>query len=544
MKQKLNCLVYGSRGSQIKERKSFKKILLLSIFFLIILWGCSKEVKDSREGATKNIRPNILFAISDDQSYPHASAYGSKMVNTPAFDKVASNGVLFQNAFVASPGCAPSRAALLTGRYPWQIEDAGTHASGFPAKYVVYPDLLEEAGYFVGYTQKGWGPGNWEISGRKRNPAGNHFNTRKLSPPYTGISTTDYAANFADFLAKRPQGTPFCFWYGASEPHRVFEKGSGLKAGKSLADAEVPAFLPDTEEIRSDLLDYAVEIEWFDQHLGKMLKMLEEIGELDNTIVVVTSDNGMAFPRAKANLYEYGFRVPLAISWGNNIKGGRSVDDLVSLIDLAPTFLEIAGVKHPSETTGQYPMSGRSLLNILNSEKEGLVDPSRTGIYSARERHSSSRWNNLTYPQRSLRTERFLYTRNFKPDRWPAGDPQKYEADGTLGPMHDAYHDIDACPTQDFLVQNHNNPEFAKYFHWAVDKRPAEEFFDIVNDPYCLNNLAGDPSYRDELLRHRRQLGAYLMETEDPRVTGNGDIYESYIRYSPIRQFPAPDGSE
>jgi N-sulfoglucosamine sulfohydrolase len=530
---------------KIKHQLPLKNLLLSSGFLLSILSACSTGEKNSQVQASHDGRkPNILFAISDDQSYPHASAYGSKMVNTPAFDKVASNGVLFQNAFVASPGCAPSRAALLTGRYPWQIEDAGTHASGFPAKYVVYTDLLEEAGYFVGYTQKGWGPGNWEISGRKRNPAGNPYNTRKLSPPYKGISATDYAANFADFLAHRPQGKPFCFWYGASEPHRAFEKGSGLKAGKKLADAEVPAFLPDSDEIRSDLLDYAVEIEWFDQHLGQMLKMLEDIGELDNTIVVVTSDNGMAFPRAKANLYEYGFHVPLAISWGNHIKGGRSVDDLISLIDLAPTFLEVAGVKHPSETTGQYPMSGRSILNILNSDKEGLVDPSRTGIYSARERHSSSRWNNLTYPQRSLRSERFLYTRNFKPDRWPAGDPQKYEADGTLGPMHDAYHDIDACPTQDFLVQNHNHPEYAKYFHWAVDKRPAEEFFDILNDPECLNNLATDPQYQDELVYHRRKLGGYLMETEDPRVTGNGDIYESYVRYSPIRQFPAPEGAQ
>jgi uncharacterized sulfatase len=170
---------------------------------------------------------------------------------------------------------------------------------------------------------------------------------------------------------------------------------------------EVPSFLPDTDEVQSDLLDYALEIEWFDYHLGKMLDLLEEAGELDNTIIVVTSDNGMAFPRAKANLYEYGFHVPLAIRWGEKMKCNCIAEDVVSLIDLAPTYLEAANVKHPSETNGLYPIEGRSLMSILRSEKEGMVDDFRNAAYAARERHSSSRWNNLTYPQRSLRTSNF-----------------------------------------------------------------------------------------------------------------------------------------
>src|SRR5690606_32987578 len=243
------------------------------------------------------------------------------------------------------------------------------------------------------------------------------------------------------------KGKPFCFWYGASEPHRVFEKGSGLKAGKKLEDVVVPSFLPDTEEVRSDLLDYAVEIEWFDQQLGKMLEVLEEVGELDNTIIVVTSDNGMAFPRAKANLYEFGHHVPLALRWGDKVPGNRTVEDVVSLIDLFPTYLDALGLDF---TSNDYPIKGKSLMNILLSDKEGIVDKSRNGIYAARERHSSSRWNNLTYPQRSLRTDQYLYIRNFRPERWPAGAPQKFEEDGTLGEIHRAYHDIDACPTLDY----------------------------------------------------------------------------------------------
>lgn len=503
---------------------------------LLLISSCAKDNDEKSDNP-----PNILIAISDDQSWPHASAYGSKMVNTPAFDRVADEGVLFTNAFVASPGCAPSRAAMLTGRNCWQIEEAGTHASRFPEKFTVYPDVLEEAGYFIGYTRKGWAPGDWEASGRRRNPAGIQYSEKTLEPPYPGMADTDYAGNFREFLDKRPDDQPFYFWYGSSEPHRWYTKGSGLEEGKKIEEAEVPGFLPDTDEVRSDLLDYALEIEWFDEHLARMIAMLEERGELDNTLIVVTSDNGMPFPRAKANLYEHGIHVPLAVRWGNQIQGARVVDDLVSLIDLAPTFLEVAGVKHEV----QQVFEGRSLLNILESNKEGRVDTSRDAVFASRERHSSSRWNNLGYPQRCVRTHQFLYICNFKPERWPAGAPQKYDEDGNLLEKHEAYNDIDACPTQDFLVENRNNPDVREFFEMAVGKRPAEEFFDIQNDPYCLKNLADDPEYRDELLEHRRKLGAYLMETNDPRVTGNGDIFETYPRLrGVIRDFPVPDWAE
>jgi len=480
-------------------------------------------------------RPNILVAISDDQSYPHASAYGASFVNTPAFDRIAREGVLFTNAFAASPGCSPSRAALLTGRHTWQIEQAGTHASSFPAKYVTYPDLLERAGYFVGYTGKGWGPGNWQDF-RPRNPAGLAFDQHENQPPLAGINQTDYAGNFEEFLAQRPADQPFCFWYGAHEPHRVYEKDAGVKAGKQLEAVTVPPFLPDTPEIRSDILDYAVEIEWFDTHLGRMIAMLEQAGELDNTLIIVTADNGMPFPRAKANVYEYGIHMPLAIRWGGRAQPGRVVDDLVGWVDLTATILEAAGVEH----TGDYPMMGRSIVDTLESGQQGVVDASRIQVFSARERHSSSRYENWTYPQRALRTPQYLYIRNFRPERWPAGAPQKYDEDGALGPTHGGYHDIDGSPALTFLIENRDDASIGRFFHLAVDKRPSEELFDIRQDPGCLNNLAGQQGFakiRDEL---RAQLDNYLVETGDPRATGNGDVYEGYIRYSPIRKFPPP----
>ena len=481
-------------------------------------------------------RPNILLAISDDQSWRHASAYGCQGIKTPAFDRVAKDGVLFTSAFAGSPGCSPSRAALLTGRNCWQLEHAGTHASEFPAKYACYPDLLEAAGYFVGYTGKGWGPGNWKVSGRTRNPAGDNFSRlTNDSPP--GISNVDYAANLKDFLSKRPAGKPFCFWYGAQEPHRGYSKGIGLKQGKKLADAEVPPFLPDAPQVRSDILDYYVEIEWLDMHLGRMIAALEEAGELDNTLIVVTGDNGMSFPRAKANVYEYGVHVPMAASWPAVAPGGRTVEDLVGFTDLAPTFLEAARVKPPA---GDSPMAGRSLMNILTSNRQGWVDLSRAAVFSSRERHSSSRYQNLGYPQRCMRTSEYLYIRNFQPDRWPAGAPQKYDAPRKLGPMHGGYHDIDGCPTLNYLIEHRDDPQVGRFFHLAVDKRPAEELYNVVKDPGCLENLADDPIFAAVKSDLTAAFEHYLKQTGDPRILGTGDIFETYKRYSPIREFPTP----
>ena len=485
-------------------------------------------------------RPNILFAISDDQSYPHASAYGCRGIRTPAFDRVARGGVLFRTCIAGSPGCSPSRASLLTGRYHWMIEHAGTHASKFDAKYATFPGLLEQAGYWVGYTGKGWGPGNYKDGGFKRNPAGPVFSSRKKNPRIKGISSTDYAANFDDFLSQRPEGKPFCFWLGGHEPHRVFEKGIGLKQGRKLEDADVPAFLPDTPEIRSDILDYYAEIEWFDSHLARALKQLEEIGELDNTLVIVTSDNGMAFPRAKANCFEFGVHVPLAIMWPGRAKGGREVTDPVGFVDLTATILEVGGVTHPALDQVALAPVGRSLVSLLESGKSGRVEPQRTHVFSGRERHSSSRHNNMTYPQRCLRSDRHIYIRNFKPDRWPAGDPQKFVSPGKLGPMHGGYHDIDACPSLTFLIENRAQPGIARYFHWSVDKRSGEELYDITSDPACLNNLALDPTHYKTTQTYRDKMDAYLKKTGDPRALGQGDIWETYRRYSRMRSFPKP----
>jgi uncharacterized sulfatase len=514
---------------------NMRKTIFLWIALIFSLLVANGFVNLKKKGDKK--LPNILLAISDDQSYPHAGIYGCQAVYTPGFDKVATEGILFNNAFSAAPGCSPSRASLLTGKYIWELEDAGSHASYFPAKFVTYTDLLDSIGYHVGYTGKGWGPGRWKESGRVKNPAGTAYNEMIDTRVPEHIRQTDYFENFKLFLESRDKNQPFCFWYGASEPHRRYKTGIGLENNMDIEEVVVPGFLPDVDEVRADMLDYLYEIQHFDLHLGKMIDLLEEMGELDNTCVIVTSDNGMPFPRAKANLYEYGFHMPLAIRWGDQIKPSRVVNDLISLTDVAPTIVDMINYSMDNQVLLKHDMSGISFLDILLHDQQGLLEPDRSEVYSARERHSCSRWKNLSYPIRVVRTHHYLYIKNFKPERWPAGAPVKFSQEKELTP---GFHDIDDF--QENYIYLHRDVDSIKYyFDLAVARRPMEELYDITKDPYCLNDLSCLPEYQEKLIELRKKLNAKLMETADPRATGNGDIWETYKRFNVMRSFPVPD---
>lgn len=442
-------------------------------------------------------RPNLLLAIADDASWLHFGANGDPVIRTPVFDRVAREGVNFRHAYCSAPSCTPSRGALLTGQHFWRLGEAGNLWSRWPNTAPVYPDLLAQAGYRVGLQGKGWGPGDFKFHGRERNPAG---------PP---------VKNFATFLDSVPQGTPFCFWFGSLDPHRLYDRGSGLKAGLRLEDVKVPPFLPDTPAVRSDLLDYYAEIERFDRDVGAMLKLLEARGELDNTLVVVTSDNGFPFPRGKATCYDAGVRMPLAIRWSARVPGGRTVDDFVNLTDLAPTFLEAAGLKPPRV------MTGRSLLPLLLSGKSGQVEKDRDRAFFGRERHANVREGDLGYPIRAVRTRDFLYVRNFAPERWPAGDPPIF---GDV----DQANDIAGSPSKQAVVEHGGDPGGEFLFDLAFGKRPAEEFFVLSDDPWQTNNVAGDPRYTRPQKRLAAELARELKRTGDPRANGKGDAFDRY----------------
>ncbi len=374
------------------------------------------------EGDYVKKSPNILFCLADDAGM-HFGAYGCPWVQTPAFDRIARDGLLFQNAYTCNAKCAPSRAAILTGRNSWQLKDAANHQCFFPAEFKTVFEELSDRGYHVGHTAKGWAPGNpGTVNGKPRQLTGPGFNQAKCTPPTNGINDCDYAANFAAFLDRRPGDAPFCFWYGCTEPHRGYEYRSGIeKNGHVPEDVDhVYGIWPDNEVVRTDLLDYGFEIEHFDRHLGRMLEMLEVRGELENTLVVATSDNGMPFPRAKGQEYYYSNHLPLAIMWPAGINNpGRAISDMVSFIDFAPTFLECAGVQ-PGEC-GMAAITGKSLTGIFQSEKAGMVDQARNHVLIGKERHDVGRPGDVGYPIRGIFKGEYLYLRNFEPGRWPAG---------------------------------------------------------------------------------------------------------------------------
>ena len=266
----------------------------------------------------------------------------------------------------------------------------------------------------------------------------------------------------------------------------------GREAGKRLEDAIVPAFLPDVPEVREDLLDYFAEIDRFDRDVGEILETLDRSGKAADTLVLVTSDNGMPFPRCKTNLYDYGVRMPLAVRWPARVAGPRVVDDFVTLSDCAPTFLEAAGLNPPPGTVA------RSFLNVLLSKASGQVDPTRDHAIMARECHGR-RW-----PCRALRNAQWLYIRNFRP----------HEVDGLV---------CDDSPTRRFLVDHAFEAKYRRYFDLAFGPRTAEELYDVRTDPDQVTNLAERPEHAAALRAMREALDAELKRTGDPRLLGRGE---------------------
>ncbi len=460
-------------------------------------------------------KPNILFAIADDWSYGHAGAYGCKWIKTPAMDRVAREGILFTEAYTPNGKCSPSRACVITGRNPWQLKAAGNHWSVFPAEFKSFQEALGEHGYFAGMTGKGWGPGiAKDAAGKNREMAGKPFDDKRFPSRITkGISPADYAGNFNDFLDAAPKGQPWSFWYGGHEPHRGYEYGSGVaKGGRKTSDIDrVPACWPDTEEVRNDMLDYAFEVENFDLHLGRMLAELEKRGQLENTIVIVTSDNGMPFPHVKGYAYNNSDHLPLAIMWKRGItKPGRVVDDYVSFIDFAPTFLEVADVAQSA--SGMAEITGHSLTKIFKSDKSGRVIPERDHVLLSKERNDVGRPNDEGYPIRGIVKDGMLYLHNFETSRGPGGVPET------------GYKDTDDSPTKTAVLVTEKQPDLRHFFEASFGQLPAEQLFDLNKDPDCMNNLAATVSFADL----QKQLFAELKQQEDPRMFGNGHIYDEY----------------
>lgn len=488
---------------------------LLALLFLLCVPGCiAPEAEEINP-------PNILFAIADDVSYPHMGAYGTEWVRTPAFDRVAREGLLFERAYTPNAKCAPSRSIILTGRNSWQLEEAANHWPYFPQKFKTYAEAFTERGFYVGYTAKGWGPGvPLDADGNRRQLAGKPFNEHSLQPPADHISSNDYARNFEGFLDSWSGESPFVFWYGSLEPHRAYEFGASIEVGGRSPDEidRVPGFWPDNDSTRIDMLDYAFEIEHFDTHLMRMLDLLEERGELENTLVIVTADNGMPFPRVKGQSYEMSNHLPLAIMWPAGIKNaGRMIKDFISFTDFAPTFLDVLGLD--IEETGMEPMEGKSLLSIFNDEN---TSPHRDHVLIGKERHDIGRPGDVGYPIRGIVKDEFLYIQNFESDRWPSGNPET------------GYLNCDGSPTKSVCLNARTTQGMKHYWQLNFGKRGEEELYNIAEDPECLVNLVASDGYMGVKEELSELMTRALTDQNDPRILGQGSVFDTY-KYSDER---------
>ncbi len=371
------------------------------------------------------------------------------------------------------------------------MRDAAVFGGTLHKDIETYVDLLPKAGYDVAHSGKGWGPGALSPGGRTSPPTG-----RKAS---------------LSAILSRGGNRPFCFWWGTSLGHREFQYRPD---GRSLDTIEVPPYVPDTPGVRKDYAGYYQEVEAFDKEVGKVVELLDKAGLSKETMLVVTSDHGQPWPRGKGSLYDLGTRVPLIVRWPARVKAGRVVDDFVSFTDFAPTFLDAGSVKVPAE------MTGKSLMKILESEKSGTIDPNRDRVHLGLESHPTTNTQSkkepfgwwLSYMScRAIRTAEFLYIRNYPRAEHPGWKPTQ------------------AGPIVEIMQKRMATDETVKRnYKLCFGLRPEEELYDVKADPHQVKNLANDPRFSESKQKLNDALISHMKATDDPRATGDGEIFEHY----------------
>jgi len=411
--------------------------------------------------AGRKTHPNFVFLISDDQSYSGATCDGNPMVHTPNIDRMAREGLRFTHGYAASPSCSPSRSANLTGESP---HETGTSRfrSPMPADQKTILEYLKPANYYTGAFKKvHQGTAFWQ-----------RWDFMGLHKP------------IREFFEARPKDRPFYLHIGYHDPHRPYLPGERYPMKNRPASIEVPSFLPDTPGVRKDISHYYEAIERLDVKVGKLLELLEKHNLVENTLVIFTSDQGMAFPGAKGTLYDPGLHVPLIARWPGKIKPGRVSSDLVSLIDLAPTWLDAAGLPIPGV------MDGKSFLPLLL----GKPFQPRQAIYAERNFHTHL---DLI---RCVRTNRYKLIQNYLPEI-----PYRPLSDIARSP---SWRSIES-------LERHGNLSQQLYQRYFKKPRPQEEFYDLQNDPGEMHNLANDPKYKTELVHLQELLSRWMIRTHD-----------------------------
>ena len=463
-------------------------------------------------------RPNLVLILADDLGWADSKPYGHPALRTPHLDRFAKEGLRFDRAYVTASSCSPSRASLITGRYPHNTQAEELHWP-VPADQVTFVEKLREAGYWAGAAGK-WHLGDairdrfdviheadvtgyqLPVTGKEKPEApavssskkSTGKNREKKAPkqevppvPPDGSGCTDWVP----LLRERPKDKPFFAWLASIDPHREYAPGSSSPPHRS-EEVRLPPYLADSPETRADVALYYDEIERFDRYLGDVLAELESQQVLENTLIIFLSDNGRPFPREKTTLYEGGIRVPMMARWPGKIAPGKVTQSLVSSLDVAPSFLKAAGIENLPET-----FAGRSLLPLFANP--GLV--LRDFLFAEKN------WHDFEDHSRVVLGRRYKYIRNDYPDLplTPPADALRSPSFGALRKLRDAgklslsQQGCFQCP------------------------RPREELYDLKLDPWELNNLAAEPAFdpvRETLAgvmkEWERRTGDFVAELRTP----------------------------
>lgn len=402
-------------------------------------------------------RPNILVLIADDAGYKDFGCFGNPVIKTPNIDRLAEGGLKANNAFLTIPQCSPSRISILTGKYPHNTGAEDLHMP-LPEDQLILPTYLKKGGYYTGLLKKSHLGKNGD----------NQFDF--VSP------TLDDFSKFIDSA----KDSPFFLWVGFTEPHRPYNASEKIY---NTNDVIVPEHLIDDLATREDLVDYYSEISKMDKKIGEYLNILKERNKLDNTLIIFFSDNGAPLPRAKGTLYDSGIKTPLIFYWNNVIKSGIKYDKLISVIDLAPTILDLANIPVPNN------MVGKSFAGIIsNPNLEG-----RKHVFSERN------WHNCDEHMRSVRTEKYKLISNAYIEL-PHGTPADITASPTWKSLYDAKQKSKLTKQQSLIFQV---------------PRDEYELYDLENDPEEYNNLIYDSNYKQIAEELKEVLENWKKETKD-----------------------------
>lgn len=432
--------------------------------------------------------PNLVLIIADDLAWDDSSPYGHDSIMTPNLQRLADEGMRFDNAFVTISSCSPSRASIITGRYPHQTDAEELHWP-VPKEQVTFVEKLKEKGYWTAAAGK-WHMGD-EIRDRFDEirevdtsgfqlPSGD--TTGKFKETLEGEAQSG-CADWVPMMRDRPAGKPFFLWLAALDPHRPYHSGI-IPDPSRPEEIKVPPYHPDTPAVRADYQVYYDEITRLDRYVGLVMDELESQGVAENTLILFISDNGRPFPRDKTTMYDSGIRTPWLVKWPAKVPPGSVCTKLVSTVDIAKTFMRLGGIGNPGQT-----FEGIDFSPLLTEPEK----PLRDYIYAEKN------WHDFEDHVRAVRNERYKYIRNYYPDL-----PQTPSADGLRSPTY-----VELLRLRE---KGELTPAQEACF---VAPRPEEELFDTKLDPHELNNLVEDERFAPLLRAMRAALVDWEKKTGD-----------------------------